>query len=254
MRIPFELLFNIPFLFRSSNTLSCSPLSQQQQPLVSVPIIFLDVDGVINFSSEHNKEWTDTMTCDLAAHTEPDRIFTITWSKTVVSTINAWVKSQRADVRWLTTWDEDAQLTLSPALGFDHFPLARDPSRSLSKVEAVLTTLKLEPANRPIVWLDDDLHDFDLNTCRDAWIHRPALFVPTDYCSGGLSRANLKDVDTFLDSPVTNNYVEEFEKSHRRNNQQSVSKHHCIALNDDEDEFDEDDDDGMDEDEDDEDD
>lgn len=191
--------------FRSVTTLASTP-----SPLASpapVPIIFLDMNAVIDYFDK--KEWKDTK--KLCVDTSTISTFEIYCSKTVVAKINSWVKSQRAEVRWLAHWDEDTQIKLASALGLDHFPMVvgKGPPLYLSRDQEVLATLSTEPTNRPIVWIDDSSYNYlydakHFHSYREAWINRPAFFVSTLW---GLRPEHLNQVDKFLDSPVSNNFA-----------------------------------------------
>lgn len=125
------------------------------------PVWFLDVDGVVS-PYGINGPWsgetllsgaTDT---DLAVPYRPD----------VLAAVQRVHLAGWAEIRWLTTWDEDA-LSDWGRIGFGPFAMAPRPSggdRSLWKFRVVAAWLSKDPGRRA-VWTDDDavqhLRSFD---------------------------------------------------------------------------------------------
>jgi hypothetical protein len=121
-------------------------------PDTAQPIWFLDIDGVINALRPHNGLRATR------ARTSGES-WPIHWSAEVVELINTCHRSGLAEVRWLTTWEQDAHRALAPAVGLDPFvsydtPPGR-PRHGWWKADVVADVVGAE--QRPFVWTDDDL-------------------------------------------------------------------------------------------------
>jgi hypothetical protein len=128
------------------------------------PLILLDVDGVINFIG---RPGGNALANNKAANiaTSDKRVFRIQWSTILIDEINRW--STVAEIRWLTTWDEDARKCLAPVLGINEFPLARDPLRKLEKWDAAYENVVDSP-DRKLIWIDDDMSYFKMMARRSS--------------------------------------------------------------------------------------
>lgn len=80
--------------------------------------------------------------------------YTIDYSPSMVKSINAWNKL--AEIRWLTTWNEFALTSLTPALGFDQFKLGRTEAQNEEKATSATRIAKEVGDDTLIIWLDDD--------------------------------------------------------------------------------------------------
>ena len=124
------------------------------------PLLFLDVDGVINcFPTPsmdqiiNNNEWLDVMADG----------YRIWYRQKVVDFLNKIHREGLAEIIWLTTWTTSAPEALAPVLGLDDFPAIVDTRGSDSpltfswwKFRRVFDRMEKEPT-RAFVWLDDDL-------------------------------------------------------------------------------------------------
>jgi len=180
------------------------------------PVIFLDVDGVINYSYGVKKD-VDKLSAsfDAAARREfrEARVFsslrgreiTTTYSPYVVDRINAW--ADRA-VYWSTSWGADAKYRLAPALGLDDF--VSEPELPWKCWESFGEDLMASPdlahiLDRPVVWIDDEQDYIERAVTSLKKRHfNPGdiLLVDTNHFDDlgyvGLSPANLDDVDAFI--------------------------------------------------------
>ena len=141
---------------------------------MTLPIWFLDIDGVINsLGAPLPESDVDTAIYKLAhiAAGPPDDqiIWPINYSPKVVDFINEVNRTGLAEVRWLTTWEQQARTRFAPGVGLDEFPSqARPDGPSVADFpadarsgrvwwkESVVRTI-LNKAPRPYVWTDDDL-------------------------------------------------------------------------------------------------
>jgi len=146
---------------------------------MAVPIIALDVDGVINsFPTSLRKDekpvWDDltAFSCPVSLHGGTS--FTITHSPTVINRLLEMHTSGQAEIRWLTTWGSEANLELSKGVGFpgDFEVIAERPQfAAYTPLQTTgvkgddggwwkLTAFKQLAADNPdrkIIWIDDDL-------------------------------------------------------------------------------------------------
>ena len=162
------------------------------------PILLLDVDGVINYTGSGGA-WHDQK--EKTKKTMVDG-WEIKWSTDVVSKINYWGKDI-ADIKWLTTWNEKARLFLSPALGIDEFPLARDPAIR-SKGYAAWLVEQNNPGV-PICWVDDEVYWFCVKPEDDGlqiessyWESRPNTLLIEPKEEDGLQPDDLARIESFL--------------------------------------------------------
>ncbi len=170
------------------------------------PLLFLDVDGVLNALTDNPDPsiWPDWQ------HTQVrNRInsFPICWSPSVVARLVGWHKEGLAEIHWLTTWLGDANGELGTRLGLPQWPvvgshLTEDPARSSGgdpfgwwKADLVDEILAHDP-KRPFVWLDDDLRVQPRLLARLRAEHDCLLVGP--FSETGLTPSQLDRVDTWL--------------------------------------------------------
>ena len=131
------------------------------------PVLLLDVDGVVNaLTREFPLTWPeDTWWQKDVYAPSTGRSWPITYSTALVDALNDI--SERAEVRWHTTWQYDAPI-LGEELGLNVFDVLPTPyyQRKFSgyindskhlwwKMQAAIDVVNNE--NRPLVWIDDDL-------------------------------------------------------------------------------------------------
>jgi hypothetical protein len=186
----------------------------------SLPLVLLDVDGVLNAVSAWGRSdaWPDWRT---GLATADGRPFPITWSPTVVAAVVSW--QQVAQVQWLTTWGHDANTSLRLLLDLPELVVAGtyddvdgpageadvDGPAHASVAPAapdrltgrwwkfdVVRRIVRTGGPRRIAWLDDDLAGQD--DVRE-WMreHTTSLLVAPDPRSG-LTRSHLDAVAEFL--------------------------------------------------------
>ncbi len=136
------------------------------------PVWFLDIDGVINAVTDstpagYRFEMVETM----------GQQWPIRWRPEVVDFVNRVSRNGLAEVRWLTTWEQDASANLAPALGFDEFDSYDIPDSDSRggwwKTDVVTEFIATE--GRPFVWTDDDLAIEDVSMLRDVELDHLAL-------------------------------------------------------------------------------
>lgn len=196
------------------------------------PLILLDIDGVINMHALSKEEqtamWSDS-------ERKPNvNGYNIDYSPSMVKLISSW--NLKADVQWLTTWDDKANKYLAPALGLPEFPVAREAKEELSKDKAFFKHAEKDP-ERTIIWIDDELlswkdesnREIDrpgVNGCKDEEeeeqrqtsikvFRRPNTLYLSPKC--GLTPAHCDLVQKVLDDPsfVKDKVVDELEPGDR---------------------------------------
>jgi len=135
----------------------------------------LDVDGVLN-ATRRGRDTSVWPTWRTGRARASDVTWPITWAPPVTQAIRRVHAAGRTDIRWLTTWLEDANYSLGPLLGLPALPVldepdddtqaARGPHGFLGsragaptdwwKLTAARRLLDPQP-DRPLVWTDDDL-------------------------------------------------------------------------------------------------
>lgn len=164
------------------------------------PIWFLDIDGVIN--SVGTPQEADGV--DLSAYrsisvsTSSGTTWPITYSTIVVDFINEMSRKGLAEVRWLTTWEQDARLRFAPAVGLDEFPSYDDPQEEESPMswwKGQIVADELFSIGRPFVWTDDDLDEETIELFSGEKV--PLLLIAPD-SRPGLTPEQLESIRAFL--------------------------------------------------------
>ena len=137
----------------------------QVEQVVAPPLLFLDVDGVVNVLANYPGDfWPDWQRAHVSNRVGQ---FPIVWSPSVTGRLVKWADKGLVEIWWLTTWLDDANGALSPVLGLPHWPvlgshLTADPALTCAgdafgwwKADLVDEHLAKQPG-RPFVWLDGD--------------------------------------------------------------------------------------------------
>src|SRR5688572_23225327 len=171
------------------------------------PVWLLDIDGVVNAISKKppifvwpKDQWVITEV------TNREGTWPILAAKPVINFINAVADSKRAEIRWHTTWQEEA-LDFGDALGLRSFNVAwapefDDPTASARAIIAGKPTWWKLPAaqnvvdveKRPLLWTDDDI-GWELR--RYDW-HPVNLGTLSPDPTTGLTPKHLKLIDQWL--------------------------------------------------------
>ena len=160
---------------------------------MSIPIWFLDVDGVVNALARPAPIGYQITTANTMG-----RGWRIAYSREVIDFINRVNREGLAEVRWLTTWEQDAHRELAPDVGLDAFPaydIPDDDSPSGWWKADVVARLDRRREARPFIWTDDDLETEDVDFLR-AQTERSALPIATDPAAG-LSNDDLARIARF---------------------------------------------------------
>ncbi len=160
------------------------------------PVWFFDIDGVINaLRPRDGLRATRARTAG--------ELWPIHWSPDVVEVVNTCHRSGLAEVRWLTTWEQDAHLSLAPAVGLDHFVSFDIPHGTAThgwwKADVVDDVISTE--RRPFVWADDELAAEDVTDVVDR-LGVDHLLVSPDP-ERGLTSSDLATIVDFLTAAPT---------------------------------------------------
>jgi hypothetical protein len=166
-----------------------------------VPIVLLDVDGVLNATRRDLPEGWRRGTFNG---------FVLSWDSTVTARLRAWHESGRVELQWLTTWATDADRLLAEPMGLPRGLRvhARDdaaPTGFAGSFGARLGWWKLAVArevaaaepDRRIVWIDDDLAVQATDTGEWLAAHPHVLVVAPDLVRG-LTHEHLDEVEAWL--------------------------------------------------------
>lgn len=148
------------------------------------PIIWLDVDGVINSALKQEDAFRAMFPDAKQTRCAAFENHHILYSPTVIAKINEW--SHRAEIRWLTSWGTTARYHLAPLLGLLDFTVC-----TFSKSNATCKASHNEVDYlRPLVWIDDE----KTNPCVQDLFSDTLLVKPRYF----LSIENMAQVDDFL--------------------------------------------------------
>ncbi|MCC3292531.1 hypothetical protein [Arthrobacter sp. zg-Y1110] len=156
------------------------------------PLILLDVDGNILTFPDPANDFSDPRV-SWAEHPDAGR-----YNPRVVPWLHEL--ATLAEVRWLTSWHDEARTVLAPALGLPDFEVEdyrrySDPGTDY-KIQAVRRYLA---AGRRVVWIDDDIPH---SHAYDDLFHRgqagSGLFMVRPTIEDGLTEAHMMRIRSFL--------------------------------------------------------
>lgn len=177
-------------------------MADDQEAARVKPVWLMDVDGVLNICGWGDgrvaQTWGDTRVFNAMQ-------FRIRVSPKVLDSVSSWMKEGLAEVRWLTSWEELANVHLVAELGWPELEVAgryEDSVKVDRKFSGDIGWWKLEFAQAvydtgvPVIWTDDDIaHAFDAmewlaTTDRD----RMLAISPI----AGLTPTNLDEIEEFI--------------------------------------------------------
>jgi hypothetical protein len=166
-----------------------------------VPILLLDVDGVLNAPLVDLPEGWRRGTFNG---------FMLSWDPTVTGRLRELHESGRVEIHWLTTWTTNADRLLAEPMGLPrglktHGRADAAPTGFLGplsgrsgwwKLAAAREVAEAEP-DRRIVWIDDDLAEQAADTGEWLAAHPHVLVVAPDLFAG-LTHAQLDEIESWL--------------------------------------------------------
>ena len=181
---------------------------------MSIPIWFLDIDGVINSVGpplpDSGVDPSAYKLVEVPAGPPGDEIvWPINYSTKVVDFINEVSRAGLAEIHWLTTWEHQAQTKFAPAVGLDKFPafaMPQDDSVSYDPDDAApgqkwwkesVARAALRANNCPFVWTEDDLEE-SVRESMIADFPRDSLMIRPSF-NPGLTNEHLDEIRRFLE-------------------------------------------------------
>jgi hypothetical protein len=166
-----------------------------------VPILLLDVDGVLNAARLDLPEGWRRGTFNG---------FVLSWDPTITARLRDLHESGRVEIHWLTTWTTNADRLLAEPMGLPrglktHDLMDAAPTGFLGrlggrsgwwKLAAAREVAEAEP-DRRIVWIDDDLAEQAAETGEWLAAHSHVLVVAPDLFAG-LTHEQLDAIEAWL--------------------------------------------------------
>ncbi|MGY1637869.1 HAD domain-containing protein [Geodermatophilus sp. SYSU D00742] len=171
-----------------------------------VPILLLDVDGVLNAACVDLPEGWERGTFEG---------FVLSWDPAATARLRELHESGRVEIQWLTTWAANADRLLAGPMGLPrglrvHAREGAAPTGSLGplggrsgwwKLDRARAVAEAEP-DRRIVWIDDDLAHQAADTAQ--WLaDHPNVLVVAPELAVGLTHAQLDEIEAWLCGPAT---------------------------------------------------
>ena len=170
-------------------------------PATDVPLLLLDVDGVLNAAS-----------LDLPGGWERGIFngFVLSWDPTITARLRDLHESGRVEIQWLTTWTTDADRLLAEPMGLPrglktHARADTAPTGFAGELRgragwwklAVARAVAAAEPDRRIVWIDDDLAEQAADTGKWLAAH-PHVLVVAPELRRGLTHEELDAVEAWL--------------------------------------------------------
>jgi hypothetical protein len=169
--------------------------------VTDVPILLLDVDGVLNATSlDLPPGWERGIFND----------FVISWNPAITARLRELHESGRVEIQWLTTWAQHADEVLAEPLGLPrglkvHARPDVGPTGFLGewggaagwwKLDMARAVAEAEP-DRRIIWIDDDLGEQAEDT--GEWLAaNPHVLVVAPDLTVGLTHEQLDEIEAWL--------------------------------------------------------
>jgi hypothetical protein len=170
-------------------------------PTDDVPILLLDVDGVLNAARVDLPEGWRRGTFNG---------FVLSWDPTVTARLRGLHESGRVEIQWLTTWTTNADRLLAEPMGLPrglktHAREDAAPTGFLGRLDGESGWWKLDLArevaeaepDRRIIWIDDDLARQAADTGQWLAAHSHVLVVAPDLFAG-LTHEQLDEIEAWL--------------------------------------------------------
>lgn len=178
------------------------------------PVIYLDVDGVLNaipfnVNKLRKAGWSDWQKSKVPSPIEgDDRVFPFWTSKEM----GAALLSLDCDIEWLTTWGDEADTHVADLVGLprglpvtstiDTYREAR-PSSGLFVVNSFNWKLEIlikdqQENPRPFIWIDDDAIDFAAETYLKEQLPDATYHLVKTRAASGLTKFNVGGIRKWL--------------------------------------------------------
>ena len=173
---------------------------------MAIPVFLLDIDGVLNAATKKpdRNVWPADAWIRGRAH-DGRHEWPILFARPVADFIRQAHEQGRAEIRWHTTWQEEAA-AIGKLLDLPDFPVQESPEWTVHlrgeteewwKIGAALRVV--EDEHRALVWTDDDAYDYNLDRGVRTRITSagPCLIVAPSPTTG-LTPKHLRRIDAFL--------------------------------------------------------
>lgn len=178
-----------------------TPLAQHGQTL---PVLLLDVDGVVAPIGRGPDRSRPVRTLPVGGW-----IGSVFFHSDVTDRLGDLIRTGRVDARWLTTWEDEANLFLAEPLGFGHLPVhhrseARETGPGARWWKEQVVEQILAGTSARVVWCDDEMPGRsevgDLMHHGDGLVARfPGRLLSLCPDPGdGLTTSHLDQIETFV--------------------------------------------------------
>ena len=166
------------------------------------PVWLLDVDGVLNSlsSAPNPKELRRGEAVQKYLRTNSGATFRLRVHNDLVAFVNRMHESGLVDIRWATTWTDQANTVFAPAFGFPQLPVWSRPPEETGRFDdhnwKTTAALRVVHNGRKLVWTDDEaIPDYFDDLVAD--VSKGHLLVrPNDQV--GLTLADCELIEAFL--------------------------------------------------------
>lgn len=154
------------------------------------PVLFLDIDGVLAPFDHRQPDMTPAHVGGWQG--------TVLYSPSIVARIRDLHNAGLVEVRWLTSWDEDAPQLFAPATGLGDYVGYNEPSTGTGYwKEHIVRTFAA--TGRRFIWLDDEMVDHPTSRELAAETDGQGLCIAPDPRIG-LTPAHMDTVERFARS------------------------------------------------------
>jgi hypothetical protein len=155
----------------------------------TTPILFLDVDGVINKIRQYGsiESTFPIVTCYGGCG---NMKFPICYDPLMLNMIS--ILSHRVEIRWLTSWKSKTRFRLAPLLQLPDFTVSTYNKYHFAN------DLTKEDVSRPIIWIDDELtYTYSKQVEALKTITQQCLCI-APLLSTGLTLEHIEEINTFI--------------------------------------------------------
>lgn len=155
------------------------------------PVCFLDIDGVLAPFDRRQPGL------------EPVRVGgyygTLLVSPSIIARIRDLHRARVIEVRWLTSWEDDANTCLAPLVGLDTYPVHHEPDGPMGERYWKETVVRDHAqSGQRFVWIDDEMTFYNSHVTVSADHGEQGLVIAPDSLTG-LTHAQVDMIERFLD-------------------------------------------------------
>lgn len=182
---------------------------------MSKPVLLLDIDGVVNAISRDFPRYAwGTLLWQTAEYPSNGELFPLMWSRPVIEYLGSLYVQDRVEIRWHTTWQEEAHEFASiVGLPEGFASIAKAPERMSSPgIFARQQFLAGKPAwwkypaaervlveeKRPLIWIDDEIHSKINERYRANMLGLGDVCLVCPNQQTGITRKHMRIIEEFL--------------------------------------------------------